>query len=337
MPHLERLQWRRRDQPILSCMTTRQAWCRVQVHSPSVIKVNGTYRMWYVGNHTATRTPDMELGYARSDDGLHWTPYAQNPVLTARDLPFGTACGTPHVMFDAQLGLYRMWLLMSSGRRTEQGKLVDAAAKLGYATSADGIRWDVHPRPLLDGGRRPCVLKDGDAAYRMWMGAAPTGSTDRKATCKNIFRFVSTDGLDWRRDAEPAVMTREDRIIVYPFVLRHASGYTMWYGRTADKSVFEIYCSTSTDGLHWTNHHDDAALPATRDPGTFDSRYTSAPCVVDDGDRYLMYYSARDVGQLYGAADGTLRADKAGIYRHIGVAVSEKPGGSAEATERQSE
>ena len=52
---------------------------------------------------------------------------------------------------------------------------------------------------------------------------------------------------------------------------------------------------------------------------------TSTPCVLDDEDRYLMYYSARDLGNIYGAGDGTVRADSAGIYRHIGVAVRAVP------------
>jgi len=324
MALLHQLQWRRQDQPILSGLTTRQDWCRVQLYNPTVVKVNGTYKMWYLGNRTATRVSDLDLGYAESSDGLHWTEHAQNPILTGKDLPFGTAWQTPHVIFDPDVRLYRMWFIMQSGRRNDEGLLVDSVAKLGYATSKDGISWNVHPQPLLVDGRRPCVLKDGSERYRMWMGSSPANSTDPKATCKNIYRYESADGLSWKRDAEPVVTTNEHRILVYPFVLRNESGYTMWYGRTASSTVFECYCSTSTDGLNWTHHYDEAALPATRDPATFDSRYISTPCVLDDGDRYLMYYSARDSGQLYATGDGKLQSDRAAIYRHIGVAVCEK-------------
>lgn len=325
MPLLHQLKWHRRDQPILSGMTTKQAWCQVQLYNPTVLKLNGTYKMWYVGGGTMTRTDDMNLGYAESNDGLHWTEHAQNPILTDQDLPFGRAWQTPHVMFDPSLQLYRMWFVMSSGGNKEP-KETPLFSKLGYATSKDGIKWDVHPQSLFDDVRRPCVLKT-DHGYQMWMGSKPSNppdSEDPKATCKNIYRFESTDGLSWQRDALPAVTTREHCILVYPFVLRNESGYTMWYGRTASSTVFEVYCSTSTDGVNWTHHYDKAALPATRDPATFDSRYISTPCILDDGDRFLMYYSARDSGQLYGAGDGTIQSDTAGIYRHIGVAVCEK-------------
>jgi hypothetical protein len=35
----------------------------------------------------------------------------------------------------------------------------------------------------------------------------------------------------------------------------------------------------------------------------------------------LLYYSARDLNNLYGAGDHTVRHDSAGVYQHIGVAV----------------
>ena len=37
-----------------------------------------------------------------------------------------------------------------------------------------------------------------------------------------------------------------------------------------------------------------------------------------------MYYSARDWGNLYGAGDGSVQCDTAGIYRHIGLATAYK-------------
>ncbi|MCZ6633860.1 MAG: hypothetical protein O7G87_10670, partial [bacterium] len=84
---LHRLSWQRRDQPILSAMTTDQEWCRVTLYSPSVLRMGDRYKMWYLGNNTATRTITCDLGYAESGDGITWTPYSGNPILTRRDLP----------------------------------------------------------------------------------------------------------------------------------------------------------------------------------------------------------------------------------------------------------
>ena len=75
MPPLHQLDWRRRPQPVLSAMTARQSWCRVQLYSPAVLKQDGVYRMWYLGNATATRTGDSAY------------PRSMSPVRVAVALP----------------------------------------------------------------------------------------------------------------------------------------------------------------------------------------------------------------------------------------------------------
>ena len=62
---LYQLDWQRQEQPVLSAMTTNQDWCRVTVYSPAVLRMGDTYKMWYLGNRTATRTSDMDLGVCR--------------------------------------------------------------------------------------------------------------------------------------------------------------------------------------------------------------------------------------------------------------------------------
>ena len=321
---LNELAWQRSSQPVLSTMTTEQTWCRVTLYNPTVVKVDGRYEMWYLGNSSATRNNDMDLGYAESEDGLHWTAFPDNPILRTGETPVGQAWQTPHVLFDADEGLYKMWFVMSQRLgTTSKGPLM--RQMLGYATSPDGRRWEVHPEPLYPSGRRPCVLKDGPGRYRMWMNSAPAADDDFRAMARHIYRFTSADGLHWSRDAEPAVVANEThRSVVYPYVLENNGTYTMWYGCHVADGIFEIYASTSADGLYWTHHFERSAFPATRHPDHFDGRYTSTPCVLADGDRYLLYYSARDQGNIYGAGDGTIQVDQDGIYRHIGVAVCEK-------------
>jgi len=316
----ERL-WQRSAQPVFSAMTSAQTWCRVTLYNPTVVCVDGLYRMWYLGNSSATRTGDMDLGYAESADGLHWTPFPDNPILRTGDTPVAQAWQTPHVLFDEEEDRFKMWFIMSQRRGSADRPLLQQL--LGYATSPDGRRWQIHPEPLYPSGRGPCVLKDGPGRYRMWMNSAPAADDDFRAMARFIYRFTSPDGLHWSRDDEPAVVANEThRSIVYPHVVEKNGVYTMWYGCHVDGGIFEIYASTSADGLHWTNHFERPAFAATRDPDHFDGRYTSTPCVIDDKDRYLLYYSARDLGNLYGAGDGTVKVDGDGIYRHIGVATS---------------
>ena len=79
--------WRRREEPILSALTTRQDWCRVELYNPTVLRVADRYMMWYIAHGTATRTDDSVVGFAESDDGIHWNEYPDNPILTRDDLP----------------------------------------------------------------------------------------------------------------------------------------------------------------------------------------------------------------------------------------------------------
>jgi len=322
---LNRLSWRRADQPALSAMTIAQSWCRVTLYNPTVVRVDGVYKMWFLGNASQTRDNRMELGYAESTDGLRWTPHSDNPILRTGETPQGRAWQTPHVLFDADEDLYKMWFVMSERSGTGDPPVV--RQMLGYANSPDGLRWDIRPEPLYPSGRRPCVIKDGPGRYRMWMNSSPAIDDDFRAMARHIYRFTASDGINWTRDEEPAVVATEThRSIVYPHVVDNDGVHTMWYGCHIEGGIFELYTSTSADGIQWTHHFDESAFPAARDPDCFDGRYTSTPCVLDDGDRYLLYYSARDMGNLYGAGDGAVRVDSDGIYRHVGVAVCGKAG-----------
>ena len=306
-------------------MTTRQPWCTVQLYNPAVVCHGGKYRMWYLGNATATRTDDLDLGYAESEDGITWAEHPENPILTGDDLPWGNAWQTPYVIFDPERSMFRMWFVMADSGRDSNNALLWFGQKLGYAESPDGLRWEIHPGPLYPTARGPCVIKEGLSTYRMWMNSSPDPDGDFGSLTAHIYRFESDDGIHWIRDPEPAVTAANPvQSVVYPFILKSGDDYTMWYGCHVEGGLFEIFCSTSSDGRTWTHHWDHPTFPATRDPSDFDGRYTSTPCIVDGGDRLLMYYSTRDFGNLYGAGDRTLRVDRMGIYRHIGVAVCPK-------------
>jgi hypothetical protein len=90
----------------------------------------------------------MNLGYAKSEDGIHWKEHAGNPILTAKDLPFAPDFQTPFVLFDEDEKIYKMWFvgLYLDTRNKKMDQL------LGYATSPDGVRWKIHPEPIYWSG-----------------------------------------------------------------------------------------------------------------------------------------------------------------------------------------
>lgn len=308
--------WQRREQPILSARTTEEPWCKVVLYSPHVIHAKGKFHMWYVGTSTASRSPDKKFGYATSDDGINWQAYENNPILTGEDIPYGDHLQTPFVIFDD--GSFKMWFVVVPG--PDHGKQI-----LGYATSMDGTRWQVHPEPIASSARGPVIIKEGPDNYRMWANSDP-GPDKPGNIFSNIFEFTSKDGIRWTRKPKPAIIpTGRLKSCVYPWVSRLGHQYYIWYGGHIDGGMFELVCAESADGTHWNTHDVRAAFPARDGKTHFDSRYTSTPCVLQHDGKLFLYYSARDWNREYLGADGKKRRDGSSPYSHIGVAVLKLP------------
>jgi predicted GH43/DUF377 family glycosyl hydrolase len=309
--------WQRRDKPIVSIDTMKQEWSKNILYSPTVIVVNGVFKMWYVGSAgDYYHGPGvMNLGYAESTDGIHWKEYAGNPILTGKDLPFAPDFQTPFVLFDQDERIYKMWFV---GLHLDiKNKKMDQL--LGYATSPDGVHWKIHPEPIYWSGRSPSIIKEGPNRYRMWMNSRPSPDTNDMDLYGYIYEFKSSDGIRWERGAESVIRPSEKAVrgVIYPYVLKEDDGYRMWYGSFNDPAVddrFHIYSAASKDGSHWKIRHDEAAFAALPGSGRFDSKFVSTPRVVSMKDRYLLYYSARDDR----AVDG------GNFYQHVGLAVIPK-------------
>ena len=305
--------WKRRAHPILSANTTEQSWCKVLVYSPMVLHVGGKFRMWYVGTSSGSRIYDMGLGYAESEDGVSWQEFSGNPILTGEDIPFGAGFQTPFVLYDEDEERFRMWFVVVS-RRDENGALVMMPQTLGYASGRDGISWEIHPEPLYSGIRSPMVIKNGAGDFTMYANSG-------RHIVGGIYRFASTDGLQWERDEKPVITPSNGmRSVVYPWVLKEGQTHYMWYGCHVTRRDFELFCASSKDGDTWDVDHSRSAFPAAAGDTAFDSRYTSTPCVLRHGDRYFLYYSARDWQEHYIDGNGKRQHDAGSPYAHIGVA-----------------
>jgi hypothetical protein len=112
----------------------------VSTRTPSVLydEEAGTFHMWY----------NIELnniGYATSTDGLNWTPYAGNPVLSPTSGSWDSA-SISHQDVITYAGAYWMYYI---------GSVVDyrTSLSIGLATSSDGINWTQYAgNPVLTMG-----------------------------------------------------------------------------------------------------------------------------------------------------------------------------------------
>ena len=101
------------------------------------------YEMWYAGSYG----PDVSgwfpysIGLAYSPDGITWTKYAGNPVLSPTVGSWDASALQPGWV-AREGGQYKMWY----------AGVANNIIKIGYATSSDGINWTKNPNPILSAG-----------------------------------------------------------------------------------------------------------------------------------------------------------------------------------------
>ncbi len=264
------------------------SWDQSIVNDPTVLKDGAIYKMWYSGsNGTASR-----IGYATSADGLSWIKYGGNPVL-APSLPWeGSRIFGPTVISDT--GIYKMWYGGSDG----------TAARIGYATSPDGITWTKQGNPVLDVGTsggwedayvsRPAVVKIGNT-YHLWY-VGNDGITDR------IGHATSTDGITWSKDSANPVLDLGvpgawDWIDVYaPSVVAYGDKYLMWYSGATLPTAYQTGFAVSTDGINWSRQ---SGIIAEGGAGSFDSDSADYPAAILEGNQFKIWYSGLNSAGTY--------------------------------------
>lgn len=177
------VQWTKHGSPVLQ-VGSPTAWDGGFLEGPSVLFDQGIYKMWYTGYDLTNGK--VNTGYATSPDGISWTKYAGNPVIS-----IGTP-GTwdsytvqdPHVL---KIGnQFHMWY---GGQ--DQDSIY--GQQTGYATSFDGIVWTKSPQnPVLLKGTAgdwdaniasfPSVMLD-QGEWKLWytgkdVDPPPAGSLD---------------------------------------------------------------------------------------------------------------------------------------------------------------
>ncbi len=250
------------------------SWEADHVHNAVVIKEGSIYKMWYNGyDGQRSRT-----GYATSPDGINWTKYSGNPVLSA-------TIGT--IIFED--GVYKAWAGLLEG------------GDIGYWTSSDGINWTQYAgNPVLRHGTGwesvaisdPMVIKDG-STYKMWYQGGEPGSQHR------IGYATSPDGINWTKYAGNPIFIPEalGTWAINPFILKEGSLYKIWYGDAGGSpgGSIRIFYATSTDGINWVKYPTN---PVITNAGGFDWQHALGPWIINDNGDYKMWYTGQNNGQM---------------------------------------
>lgn len=149
-------------------------WDEAGVYGPYVVKVGSEYKMWYTG----TRSDNVfQIGYASSPDGITWTRYSSNPVLSVGISGSWDqkVVALPCVLVED--GGFMLWF---EGSRDPS--VLVSQPQTGYARSSDGVNWTKDSNnPVLPVGGSTAwdrnvaivtqVLNEG-GVYKMWYGGS---------------------------------------------------------------------------------------------------------------------------------------------------------------------
>lgn len=224
-------------------------WDDYGLSQPTILKDGPVYRMWFAGYDSSDIA---RIGYATSTDGISWVKYSGNPVLKegAAGSWDETQVYNPTVVKDGST--FKMWFTgYSTGAKY---------ARIGYATSPDGITWTKHPTYVLDagtfgawdeGGVGECsVIKDG-GTYKMWFAGSDSEQWWRTGYA------TSTDGIVWNKYSDNPILSEgapgswDEWAAAAPAVIKDGSTYHMLYGGINSSDAARIGYATSTDGKNW--------------------------------------------------------------------------------------
>ena len=202
-------------------------WDAGGVYDPWVIYENGTYKMWMTG----TDSNSVEsIGYATSTDGVQWTMYSGNPILTK---------GEPGSM-DDQMVMRPVVVHSASGYVLYFAFLGtgDTGSHPSTATSNDGIHWVKSNKKLVlksSGwdvtGPRPSSIALIGQNYVMAYYSVP-------ASGANQYRYqiglaTSTDGVNWAPYSNNPVITFgsgwDGNDVYYPCLVPVGDNYYIYY------------------------------------------------------------------------------------------------------------
>ncbi len=84
--------WEKHGEPVLRPGASGD-WDDESLWGCSVLKTRDGWEMFYSGSHSGA----VQIGYATSDDGIHWTRYDGNPIFTLEEDPVATK-SEPYVL-----------------------------------------------------------------------------------------------------------------------------------------------------------------------------------------------------------------------------------------------
>jgi predicted GH43/DUF377 family glycosyl hydrolase len=227
-----------------------------------------------------------------------WEKHPNNPIVAVPSEVGGWGIGDPTIIKDEDAlpeERYKMWYVMVGGDG------------FYYATSPDGIRWELNENnPALEPETEPnawdqwietpFVMKDKDAPpeerYKMYYA----GSKDEKGEGMSIGLATSPDGIHWKRYENNPVIKDIGNYdgISGPSVIRDDNAppeerYKMWYDGWIEGGYVSIGYATSPDGKNWKVYENNPVLDVGKGEA-WDNTWVAMPSVIKTKEGYELWY-----------------------------------------------
>ncbi len=213
-------------------------WDSEGVAYPYVLVQNGIFRLWYTG---VDRFGNKQIGYAESNDGIHWIKSRENPIIKISDTKwFKNRVSYPSVLEHDRT--YLMWFTAGS---------MDTS-QIGFGQSQDGIHWQIQDKPVLEPNLSdseafdhnrvsgPTVQFANGLYHMLYVG---TRIYNEYRAIGHAFSF---DGIRWFRDksspwilmGDPGVWAAQSASC--PFFLVQRDIFKIWFSGQSYKDITGI-------------------------------------------------------------------------------------------------
>ena len=227
------------DNPVLSLESVSPPF-RGHISSPELVVVNREHRLhlYFHGPCEFPGRGGQMTGLATSSDGVHFTPYAENPILPT----------APKGAWDASMTAYLRVLRYGEGfiglymghDGTPPKRPGVAQSSEGVAISTDGIRWEKWAgNPLLTVGdgdfggiRHVALLREDDNLYIVY---SPRTADDLETEVLRLARVrLGETPNDWSAAEKLGTLLEpsapwERQELRDPFILRHENRLYLYY------------------------------------------------------------------------------------------------------------
>lgn len=260
---------------------------------PVVIHTGSSFMMWYSGE--ANNGVD-QIGLATSNDGISWSRYGQQPVLSIGAPGQWDSGSVNQAWVIQESGGYKMWY---GGQTYDIQNQTLFTWEIGYATSPDGINWTKYPgNPIFTPGVNgswdgkyvylPIIVKTG-SNYTMYY----RGENSKQVAQTGV--ATSTDGIHWTREGLmppiPKGTWDANWNSLYSVTATYG-GYLMAYSGNSTQASNHYYIgfASSTDGINSAPYASNPVVAPNLGGIAFDSQGISDPMVISVGNQYYVYY-----------------------------------------------